>query len=91
MEIDKLFVIMGVLKVFEKDTKKELDELENKMQENKSNDNVTNEQYLEDGMYACYLRGILKCIEVVLKSLENDQIDELVDKINSLDDGFAKA
>lgn len=91
MEIDKLFVLMGILKVFQLDTKKELDALETKMQETKNDDSVTNDEYLEDGMYACYLRGILKCIEIVLQSLENDQIDELVDKINSLDDGFAKA
>ena len=91
MEIDKMFVLTGVLKVFQLDTKKELDALETKMQETKNDDSVTNDEYLEDGMYACYLRGILKCLEVVLNSLKNDQIDELVDKINSLDDGFAKA
>ena len=89
METNKIDIIREALIMFKKKTEQEVKECEEKMQ----NEELSSEDLLQEGMYGCYLNGVLKCLETVIGVLDNEMLDKLIEKLEEISskDNIAKA
>ena len=90
MALDKLEFLQNALKMMLKHAEYKLAENEEQIKSKADDDEVT-EEFITLGMYDTYLLGVQKTLEMVIKLLEGDTIDNAIEKIEAMMEDVAKA
>jgi hypothetical protein len=92
MEIDKIELVQNSLRMMLKHTEDKVKENEEKLKEKEgADDEEVSEEFVALGMYGTYLLGVQKTLEMVIELLDNDTLDQVIEKIEKMQEDIAKA
>ena len=75
-----------------KHTEDKVKENEEKLKEKEgADDEEVSEEFVALGMYGTYLLGVQKTLEMVIELLDNDTLDQVIEKIEKMQEDIAKA
>ena len=92
MEIDKIELVQNSLRMMLKHTEDKVKENDEKLKEKEgADDEEVSEEFVALGMYGTYLLGVQKTLEMVIELLDNDTLDQVIEKIEKMQEDIAKA